>query len=114
MALGFALAGPAIIDAMTTTPEVREAARLYLPWVIAAPILGIAAWMFDGIFIGATRTREMLITSALSAASFALAVWALWSYGNHGLWAALMVLNIMRGLSMAALYPRISRSIEAP
>ncbi len=55
----YALAGGAIIDALTTNAEVRETARLYLPWAVAAPIMGVACFQLDGIFIGATRTREM-------------------------------------------------------
>ena len=53
------LAGPALIDLMATAPEVRAEARAYLPWLAAAPLVGIAAWMLDGIFIGATETRAM-------------------------------------------------------
>lgn len=111
MALGFAALGPVVIDLMTTAPDVRAEARLYLPWIVAAPLIGIAAWMYDGIYIGATLTREMVATAALSALVFALAAWALWSYGTHGLWAALMLFNATRGLSQAALYPRIPRSL---
>ena len=59
LALAFLVAGPAIIDLMATSPEVRAEARAYLPWLAAAPLIGIAAWMLDGIFIGATETRAM-------------------------------------------------------
>lgn len=107
----FAAAGPAIIDLMTTAPDVRAEARLYLPWVIASPLIAIAAWMFDGIYIGATFTREMVLTAAFSALTYALAVWLTWPMGNHGLWLSLMIFNAARGLSQAALYPRIPRSL---
>ena len=103
----FWFAGPAIIDLLATAPEVREAARLYLPWLAVAPLIGIASWMFDGIFIGATLTREMRRAMLVSVAVYALAVTTLLpAFGNHGLWAALMVLNTMRGLTMARFYPR--------
>jgi multidrug resistance protein, MATE family len=59
LALVFAVGGGPGIDLMTTAPELQEMARRFLPWVVAAPVVGIASWMFDGIFIGATRTREM-------------------------------------------------------
>ncbi|MFN4101370.1 MAG: MATE family efflux transporter [Pararhodobacter sp.] len=111
MALVFALAGPAIIDMMTNAPDVRAEARLYLPWIVAAPIISIAAWMLDGIFIGATFTEEMVVSAALSTAVFALVVWLSGAMGSHGLWLALMIFNIVRGLSLAALYPRIPRSL---
>lgn len=113
MGVAFVLAGPAIIDLMTTAPDVRQEARQYLPWIAVAPVLGIAAWMFDGIYIGATFTREMVLSAALSTAVYALAVWALWGWGNHGLWAALMVFNITRGVSQAVMYPRIPRALSA-
>ena len=59
LALAFLVAGPALIDVMATAPEVRAEARAYLPWLAAAPLIGIAAWMLDGIFIGATETRAL-------------------------------------------------------
>ncbi|ETD83272.1 MATE family efflux transporter [Rhodobacter capsulatus] len=103
----FLIFGGAIIDTMTTAPEVRETARAYLPWMGLAPLLGIAAWMFDGIFIGATLTREMRNAMLISVAIYIAALCALIpAFGNHGLWAALMVLNLARGVTMARLYPR--------
>ncbi len=108
LALAFLLAGPWIIDLMTTAPDVREAARGYLPWMVAAPLIGIAAWMLDGIFIGATRTRDMrnamLISVAVYSGALALLLPA---FGNHGLWAALMVLNATRALTLAWRYPAL-------
>lgn len=110
----FLVAGPAIIDLMAAAPAVRAEARLYLPWLVAAPLIGIAAWMFDGIFIGATRTAEMrnamLASCAVYAAALAILLPAL---GNHGLWAALMVLNASRGITLALLWPRIPRALDA-
>ena len=110
LAAVFALAGPRIIDLMATDPGVRETARAFLPWVVAAPLVGVASWMFDGIFIGATMTRAMLKAMAISVACYVLALTALiplWQ--NAGLWASLMVLNAMRGVTMAAFYPGVER-----
>ncbi|WP_415184084.1 MATE family efflux transporter [Phaeovulum sp.] len=107
LGLGFWLVGPAVIDLMTTSSEVRGTARAYLPWIVAMPLIGIAGWMFDGIFIGATLTREMLRAMVLSVAIYGAALVLLVPvFGNHGLWAALIVLNATRGVVMAALYPR--------
>lgn len=103
----FAMIGPFVIDLMTTAPEVRQTARLYLPWVALAPVVGIAGWMLDGIFIGATRTAEMRNAMLVSVALYALALWATLGLGNHGLWLSLMVLYVLRGLTLGAYFPRV-------
>lgn len=114
LGVAFFLFGPQIIDLMTTAPEVRETARHYLPWLAIAPLIGIASWMFDGIFIGATLTREMRNAMFVSVAIYIAALVTLIpTLGNHGLWAALMVLNATRGLTMARLYPRAEAKARA-
>lgn len=114
LAAFFWTAGPHLIDIMATAPDVRETARLYLPWIAAAPMIGIASWMFDGIFIGTTLTREMRNAMFASVALYVAAVAILLpAFGNHGLWAALMVLNAARGLSMAVFYPRAEARARA-
>ncbi len=108
LAVVFAAAGGLIIDIMTTAPDVRVAAREYLPWMVAAPLLGAAAWMFDGIFIGATRTRDMRNMMLVSAVIYAgaLALLTPW-FGNHGLWAALNISFVARGLTLWLRYPAL-------
>lgn len=103
----FATAGPLIIDIMTTAPEVRATARIYLPWVIVAPLLGITAWMLDGIFIGATRTAEMRNAMLVAVGLYALLLWAVQPLGNHALWGALSALQILRAATMMVYWPRI-------
>ncbi|MDV7145694.1 MATE family efflux transporter [Tropicimonas sp. TH_r6] len=113
LALAFALAGSAIIDIMTTAADVRAEARIYLPWMVAAPLLGAAPWMLDGIFIGATRTRDMRNMMLLSALCYALALWALMPlFGNHGLWAALILSFLARGATLGWRYPSLERSVR--
>lgn len=112
LALAFALGGGALIDVMTTSAEVREAARVYLPWMVAAPLIAIASYMLDGVFIGATRTAEMrnsMMISALVYGGALLVLVPLW--GNHGLWLALMIFNMARGLTLGWLYPKIERAV---
>ena len=114
MALCFALTGGLIIDLMTTAPDVRIEARWYLGWLVAAPLIGVASWIYDGIFIGALQTREMLRAMMVSVAVYAVALVVLIPVmGNHGLWAALMVLNITRGITMRAAYPKVLARAEA-
>jgi MATE family multidrug resistance protein len=110
LGLAFWLGGPALIDIMSTSADVRGEARAYLGWAAAAPVIGIAAWMFDGIFIGATRTREMRNAMLLSTAVYVVALLVLVNaFGNHGLWAALMVLNATRGVTLWLRYPALER-----
>ena len=112
LSLIFALAGPAIIDLMTTAPEVRAMAQSYLWWLVAAPLIGVASWMYDGIYIGATATRDMRQAMILAVAIYGLSLAILLpAFGNHGLWAALMVLNAARGLTLAWRWPAIAARI---
>ncbi len=112
LAAVFALAGPWIIDLMTTAPDVRLAARQFLIWVVAAPVIGVFAWIYDGIFIGATLTPQMRRTMLLSTGTYAVALLVLVpTFGNHGLWAALMVFFAARGVTMWRVYPALSTRI---
>ncbi len=108
----YLLAGNLIIDLLTGLEGVREEARQFLPWVIASPFLSVWSYMLDGIFIGATRSREMrnamIASVAIYGASLYLAQPVL---GNHGLWLSLMVLMLARAATLLAYYPRISREI---
>ncbi len=107
LSLTFLLLGGPIIDLMTTAPDVRAEARHFLPWLIAAPLIGVASWIYDGIFIGALMTRAMLKAMALSVLVYGAALLLLLPFGNHGLWGALMVLNATRGLTMWRAYPQV-------
>jgi MATE family multidrug resistance protein len=111
LALGFLLLGPWVIDVMTTAPEVRAEAREYLGWMVLAPVVGIAAWMLDGIFIGATRTRDMRNMMAVSAAVYFIAAPVLsGAYGNHGLWMAMLLSFVARGVTLGLRYPALERA----
>ncbi|MHA3913219.1 MATE family efflux transporter [Halovulum sp. GXIMD14793] len=111
----FYLCGPAIIDLMAKAPGVQEQARIYLPWVAAAPVIGIASWMLDGIFIGATRTAAMRNAMLISTAIYIVALLSLaTTFGNHGLWAALMILNLARAITLAIRYPALEAAASRP
>ena len=115
LALSFALFGGAIIDVMTTAPEVREVARVYLPYMVAAPIVGVAAWMLDGIFIGATRTkdmRNMMIISAVIYFSTVIPLMA--AFQNHGLWIGLLLNFVVRGATLGWKYPGLEAAADRP
>ena len=113
LAAAFALAGGAIIDLMATSPEVRSEARNYLWWMVLAPPIGIASWMLDGIFIGATRTRDMRNMMMISLVVYVVAVAAFIPlFGNHGLWLALLVSFVARGATLGWKYPKVEAAAE--
>lgn len=104
----FAIYGRDVIDIMAKAPDVRIVAREYLIWLIAAPLIGIASWMLDGIFIGATRTRDMRIAMIFSTLIYVIAVWVLLpAFGNHGLWGALLIFLVARAVTLAIRYPAL-------
>ena len=110
----FALAGPTLIDLLSVDASARGAARAFLPWAAVAPLLGVWAFQLDGIFIGATRTRDMRNAMLLSLGIFLGAWWLLEPLGNHGLWAAFYVHYGARIATLAYYYPGLLRSVPAP
>jgi MATE family multidrug resistance protein len=110
VAATFALFGPALIELTTASVDVRRLAREFLPFVIFAPLLGVFAFAFDGIYIGATRARDMRNLMLLSLLIFLGAWLALRSFGNAGLWGALLVHYAARGGLEALRYPALLRA----
>ena len=113
MALAFYVFGNTIINVMTTAEDVRAVSYEYLPWMVLAPLVGAAAWMLDGIFIGATRTADMRNMMFISFCVYLIALALLLpKYGNHGLWASLIIFSIARGLTLGYKYPKLEASVE--
>ena len=115
VAAAFALGGVALIDLIATAPDVRAAAYAFLPWVILAAPISLPSFMLDGIFIGATRTRDMRNAMVISLAVYLALIFTLplW-FGNHGLWAAMIGFFIIRAATLAIRYPALERSAEEP
>ena len=105
----FALFGPALIDVMTASPEVRRAARDFLLFVTLSPMLAVFAFAYDGVYIGATWARDMRNLMVLSLLIFLAAWFALRSFGNAGLWGAFLVHYAARGGLEALRYPALLR-----
>ena len=95
---GLAFAGGgAFIAAVTTSPAVREAAAASLPFAALSPLCGAMAFEFDGVFIGATWTRDMRNLMLLALAVYLALFFALRPLGNAGLWTALLGFLLARG-----------------
>lgn len=102
--------GNSFIDFLTTNPEVRAYARDYLPFAALSPLVGALAFQLDGVFIGATWTRDMRNMMLLSLAIYTACVYALQPLGNAGLWMALLAFFLVRGLSLAWRYRTLSET----
>jgi MATE family multidrug resistance protein len=110
-ATGFSLAyvvtGPLIIRILTDIPEVRATAMTYLPWLVISPLISVWCFLYDGVYVGMTRAREMRNIMLLSTFAVFLPVWYFsQSFGNHGLWFAFLVFLASRGIGMHLGYIR--------
>jgi MATE family multidrug resistance protein len=103
--LAFWLGGFALIDLMTTAEPVRVLARDDLAYAALVPLVGAAAFLFDGVFIGATWSRDMRNSMLLALALYFLA-WRVLApaLGNDGLWLALHLFLLARGVTLALRY----------
>jgi len=113
VAAAFAAFGAHFIDIMTAAEEVRGMAREYLIFVIVSPLLAVFAFAFDGIYIGATWARDMRNLMLLSLLIFLTAWLVLRSFGNAGLWGALLAHYAARGGLEAARYPSLLKQTFA-
>lgn len=108
--LFFLLGGQLFIQLQTDIPEVRQTALTYLPYLAALPLIAVWSYLLDGLFIGATRAREMR-NSMLLAVGLTLPLgWLLQGLGNHGLWLAFLSFMLMRGVCLGLLAQRLQRS----
>lgn len=111
MGIAFWLGGPWLIDLLAKDAEVQATARNFLPYMVFAPVIGCAAWMLDGIFIGAARGRDMRNMMILSACVYVIAAVILIPiFDNHGVWAALLISFAARGVTLGARYPALERA----
>ncbi|MFP6740103.1 MAG: MATE family efflux transporter, partial [Alphaproteobacteria bacterium] len=99
--VAYAVAGSSIVDILTTMTEVRAVAYAALPWMIAAPLVSVWGYQFDGIFIGATRSVEMRDAMIVSLLIYLIATEAFRPLlGNHGIWLGFTVFMIARGVTL--------------
>lgn len=98
--------GRLLLTLLTDRREVVDTALVYMPWVAAVPLAGVWAFIWDGILIGLTRTRAMLVAMASAMVVFFLALSLSHPLANHGLWLAFCLYLLTRGLAEAFLYYR--------
>lgn len=99
--LAYAVAGQFIIGILTDLPDVRETAIRYLPWMIASPLVSVWCFLYDGVYVGATRAKEMRNIMLISTLVIFLPAWYLLQpLGNDGLWLAFLIFMASRGIGM--------------
>lgn len=109
-AVFFLLGGKSIINLLTSIDAVRQAAYIYLPWLIISPVISAWSFLWDGVFVGGTRAREMRDAMVISAFLVYLPVWYFTQgLGNHGLWLAFTAFLAARGLTMTWWFVRIDQ-----
>jgi MATE family multidrug resistance protein len=109
ISLVYALAGAPFAASFSTDPAVVATTLTYYPWAILLPVLGVTAYVFDGVYIGATWTRSMLATMAAAFALYGALLLAAGPLGNHGLWLAFTLFLVARAAGQALLLPRLER-----
>lgn len=108
--VAYFLFGEAYISVLTDNAEVVASAQEYQPWTLLFPVCGVAAFIWDGVYIGATATKGMLVSMASGTAVFFLLYLLLVpSWGNHGLWVAFVCYLAVRGICLALTRHRIWR-----
>ena len=106
-ALVYGIGGMAILELFTNKADVLAAARPFLVWMVIFPLLSTPCYIWDGVFIGLTAAKAMRNSMLLSLAVYLLIYFLLQdTYGNHGLWLALLLFMVARGLFQWALFWR--------
>lgn len=104
--LFYAAAGSGIVALLTSLPALREQADSYLIWQIILPVCGVWCYLLDGMFIGATRAAEMRNGMAVAALGYGLTLFTVPLLGNHGLWLAVTVFLLLRGITLWSVWRR--------
>ncbi|WP_027965763.1 MATE family efflux transporter [Halomonas halocynthiae] len=114
--LAFLIGGQELIALLTGLDAVRDTAAIYLPWMIALPLIAVWSYLLDGVFIGATAIKQMRNSVFIGLTVFLTLWWAFqWLFRqqlladgllNHALWLSFMVFFIVRsGVLVAYLMP---------
>lgn len=114
-ALMFWLGGAAVINAFIDDPAARVAALAYLPWCAAVPLIGVAAWQLDGLFLGTTQGEAVRNAGLLSMAAYVATDLALAGpFGNAGVWTAFLAGYAYRAGALALYWPRLMGRLAHP
>lgn len=99
-ALLFMLFGEYFVALQTSMAQVRAIAKEYLLYLALLPLITVWSYVLDGLFIGASKTREMRNAMLLAVVLCAPLAWLLQPLGNHGLWLAFLGFMLVRALCL--------------
>jgi multidrug resistance protein, MATE family len=99
-----------IINIITDIEILRFISYQHIIWVIIIPPLASFCYQLDGIFIGASQTKEMRNAMIVSVLSFlGISIYLTKYFGNHGLWFSLLIFMILRSLTLQFYFKKILR-----
>ena len=111
-ALLFWIAGNAITGLLTDIPAVRQSVEELIPVVIALPIIAVACYQLDGVYIAATAGAAMMVTMAIAFAVYIFVLNPMTAHwGVEGLWAAVLIFMAVRGITQAIWYPKLESKL---
>ncbi len=102
----FLVYGNRLLYFFTDQQDLIFQTKPYLIWIIVAPVINIAAYIWDGVYLGATASKSLRNSMIVAMVLFLCSVYVLLPYGNHGLWGALTILLIFRGVILTVIAPR--------
>ena len=111
LSAAFLLLADPILASFAATDAVREEAQSLSLWLIFIPFAGAASFVFDGVFVGASWTRALLLSMLGATAIYALLLWQTWPLGNAGLWLSFTIYLLARAALQALLIPRLAGTI---
>ncbi|MCL9783578.1 MATE family efflux transporter DinF [Vibrio sp. S4M6] len=101
LTLVFVFFGSELISLITSIVRVQQVAAVYLPWLMAMPLVSMWCFLLDGIFIGATKGKQMRNSMFLAMCGYFIVYWLAAPLQNHALWLALLSFMALRGLTLA-------------
>ena len=106
VSLMFLLFAEPIVASFAATDAVAAEAAAMKIWLVLIPFAGVASFIFDGVYVGASWTRALLLTMIGATVAYCLSLWLTWPLGNHGLWLSFTLYLAMRAVLQMVLLPR--------
>ena len=107
VAIGFWLWADPILASFAATDAVRIAAQELGPWLVVIPFVGVAGFVLDGVYVGASWTNRLLLTMVGAAIVYSIALWLTWPLGSHGLWLSFCLFLVARAIFQLAFMPSL-------